>query len=156
MYSSISLWLCFFSFLAALQGMAFLGQGSDLSCSCDLCCSCNNARSFSSLCQSRDQTCILVLQRQSCCSTVGTPGHKFFIRLMFFKYFLSVCDLFFHCFFKQGLSKSKSGFLFVFSFCFLEQGKVNYRAMQGRAKVFKSDEVQLKNFFLLCFNLCVC
>ena len=35
----------FFSFLAALHHMEFLGQGSDLSCSCDLCRS-GNAKSL--------------------------------------------------------------------------------------------------------------
>ena len=36
----------FFPFLASLQYMGFLGQGSDPSCSCDLSCSCSNARSL--------------------------------------------------------------------------------------------------------------
>ena len=53
----------FFPFLATMQHMEVLGQGSDLSCSCDLCCSCCNTESFNTLCQARDQTCILVLQR---------------------------------------------------------------------------------------------
>ena len=44
------LFVCLF-FLAALQHMEFMGQGSDLSHSCDLYCSYSNARSFSPLCR---------------------------------------------------------------------------------------------------------
>ena len=55
--------------------MEFLGQGLDLSHSCDLYCSCSNNGSFKLLCQARDQTCILARQRwcQSHCTTAGTP-----------------------------------------------------------------------------------
>ena len=44
--------------------MEFLGQGSDLSHSCDLCCSCSssNAGSFNLLCQEGDQTCVLAFR----------------------------------------------------------------------------------------------
>ena len=52
-----------FFFLATPEHMEFPGQGSDPSCSCDLHHSYGNARSFNPLCQSRDQTCVLVLQR---------------------------------------------------------------------------------------------
>ena len=64
-----------FSFLAAPWHMEFPGQGSEPSHSCDPYCSYNNARSFNPLCQARDRTCILVLQRQcrTHCATVGTP-----------------------------------------------------------------------------------
>ena len=64
----------FSSFLAIHKHMEFPGQGSDLSCSCDLRCSCCNAGSFNPLCQARDRTCILALQRhhQYHCTTLGT------------------------------------------------------------------------------------
>ena len=38
--------IIFIFFLAALRHMEFPGQGSDLSCSCDLSCICSNARSL--------------------------------------------------------------------------------------------------------------
>ena len=54
--------------------MELPGQGSDPNHSCDLRCSCSNARSFNSLFQARDGTCVLAMQRcQSHCITVGTP-----------------------------------------------------------------------------------
>ena len=46
----------FFSFFGCPQHMEFPGQGSALSCSCDLYHSCGNARSFNQLCQAGDQT----------------------------------------------------------------------------------------------------
>ena len=49
----------FFPFLVTLRHMEFPGQGSDLSCSCDLCCSCGIARSFNPLCVAGGQTCVL-------------------------------------------------------------------------------------------------
>ena len=50
------------SFLDTSRHM-LLGQGSDLSCSCDLCSSCGNNRSFNPLCWAEDQICVPVLQR---------------------------------------------------------------------------------------------
>ena len=50
-------------FLATPQHMEFLGQGSDLSCSCELCHIYGNARSFNPLCQAGNRTSVLVLQR---------------------------------------------------------------------------------------------
>ena len=63
-----------FLFLAASRHMDFPGQESDPSPSCNLYCSYGNAGFFNPPCQTKDQTCILALQRhcQSCC-TVGTP-----------------------------------------------------------------------------------
>ena len=63
----------FFLFLAALGHREFLGQGWNLSHSCDLYHSCSNAGSFYPLCQALDQTCVLALQRccQSHCTTAG-------------------------------------------------------------------------------------
>ena len=57
---------------------AAYGQGSNPSCSCYLKCSCGNARSFNLLCQARDQTCMLALQRchPSHCTTVRIPGER--------------------------------------------------------------------------------
>ena len=51
--------LFIFSFLAILGQMEFLGQGSDLSPSCDLCHGCGNAGSFNQLCWAGDQTHVL-------------------------------------------------------------------------------------------------
>ena len=48
----------FFFFWPPPRHMEFPGQGSDLSCRCNLCCS--NTSSFNPLCQARDQTCVLV------------------------------------------------------------------------------------------------
>ena len=67
----------FFSFLASLRHVKFLGQGSDLSHSCNICCcSCSKAESLiagvgPNLCP--------VLQRchVSLCATAGTPLLKF-------------------------------------------------------------------------------
>ena len=77
----------FFSFLSAPWHMEALGQGSNLSSSCDLRCGSINA-GFLLLCWVRDQICVLALQRccQSCCATVGTPTWNFFF---FFSVFLS-------------------------------------------------------------------
>ena len=52
---SIDLRVCLIYFWQGgiLQPMEFPGQGSDLSCSCNLHLSCGNARSFNSLCQAR-------------------------------------------------------------------------------------------------------
>ena len=52
---------------------------SDLRHSCDLHCSCGHTGSFSTLCQAKDQTCILVLQRchRSGCTTAGIPEKSF-------------------------------------------------------------------------------
>ena len=65
--------------LAAPLYMEFLGQGSDLSRSCDLCHSFGSAGSFNPLCQARNLTCILALQRHcwSHCTTTGTPRNYF-------------------------------------------------------------------------------
>ena len=51
------------SVLASLQHVAFPGQRSDSSYSCNLCHSCSNSGSFNLLCQAGDQTCVLALQR---------------------------------------------------------------------------------------------
>lgn len=56
--------------------MGFLGRGSDLSHIYDLPHSCSNARSFNSLSQVGDRTCVLEPQgyRQSRYATAGTPN----------------------------------------------------------------------------------
>ena len=59
-YFLVSFFSFFPPFLAALWHMKFLGQGSDLSCGCNL-CSCSDARSFKPPCQAGDRTCVLVL-----------------------------------------------------------------------------------------------
>lgn len=51
----------FFSFLAALRQMEFLGQGSDPSHSFDLHCSCGNTRTFNPLFWEGSGTCVLAL-----------------------------------------------------------------------------------------------
>ena len=63
-------------FLATQQHMGFLGQESDLSCSCN---PYSKARAFNPPCRTRDWTCVLVLQRHrwSCCATVGAPHLHF-------------------------------------------------------------------------------
>ena len=63
-----------FVFVAALQHVEFLGQGSDLSRSC------SNSKSFNPLCQARNQTCVLALQTHcwSRCATAETPVYKVF------------------------------------------------------------------------------
>ena len=63
-----------FSFLVFPLHMEFQGQGSTLIHCCDLCCSYGNTRSFNSLCQARDWTCILALQRCHwySCATAST------------------------------------------------------------------------------------
>ena len=60
--SSYSSSFCTF-FLAILKHTEFPGQESDLSYSCDLSHSRSNAVSFNPLCQARDWTCTLALQR---------------------------------------------------------------------------------------------
>ena len=45
-FQNIAVAIYLFYFLAALWHMEFLGQGSDLSCSCDLCSSCCNTGSL--------------------------------------------------------------------------------------------------------------
>ena len=62
--------LFFFSFLAALQHVELPGQGTVLSCSCDL----QQFQILNPLCWSGNRTCIPVLQRCCwfCCATVGT------------------------------------------------------------------------------------
>ena len=66
----------FFSFLAALWHMEFLGQGSNLSWSCDLYHSCGNARSLTHCAGPGIEPMSLLLQRhhRSHCATVGTPN----------------------------------------------------------------------------------
>ena len=72
-----SVFVCFFSFsfLAAPWHMEFLGQGPDVSLSCNLCCGCRNAGFFDQLYWARDRTYILVLKRchQSHCASAGIP-----------------------------------------------------------------------------------
>ena len=55
------LFFFFFSFFLspAPQRMEFLGQGLDLSCSFYLHHKCSHSGSFNSLCQAKDQTCLL-------------------------------------------------------------------------------------------------
>ena len=67
-----------FSFLPTPRHIEFPGQKLDASCSCDLCHSCGNTRSLNPLCQSRDPTCILALQRRgpSCRAAAGTPRNS--------------------------------------------------------------------------------
>ena len=65
-----------FFFLAAPQHMEFLGQGSDLSHSCNLRHSYSNTGSLNLVCQARDRTCILALQRFL--TTAETPLWFFF------------------------------------------------------------------------------
>ena len=68
-------YLLFFFFLAYPRHVEFLGQGSDLSHSCNLWHSCSNVRSFNSLHQAGDRICVLVQQRhsRSCWATAGIP-----------------------------------------------------------------------------------
>ena len=50
--------LIFFYFCGQTHGKwKFLGQGLNLSCSCDLCHSCSKAMYFNPLCWARDRTC---------------------------------------------------------------------------------------------------
>lgn len=72
-YLKDTLFFVFFSFLATLLHVEFMG--SDLSYTCNLPCSCGNPRSFHPSCWVRDWTWILALQRrlQSCCATAGIP-----------------------------------------------------------------------------------
>ena len=71
----------YFPFLAASRHMEFPGQGSDLSCSCNLLHSCGNTRSFKPLCWAEGITSVLVLQK--CCrsryTTAGTPRNLLLI-----------------------------------------------------------------------------
>ena len=74
-------WVFFFFlllllFLAAQQHAEFLGQGSDLSHSCDLCHSGSNPGSLNPLSWAGDQTCVPALQRRhlSRCATAGMPS----------------------------------------------------------------------------------
>ena len=68
----------FFSFSTAPRHMEFLGQGSDLSHSCNLRHSSSHARSFDPLCQAGDRTCIPAFRRhcQSHCTAAGAPLGK--------------------------------------------------------------------------------
>ena len=60
--------------LAALQHMEFMGQGSDLSHSCDLYRSYSNARSFSPLCRPGIKPASWQRPCGSCWATVETPA----------------------------------------------------------------------------------
>ena len=78
--STFSLSLSVFCFvLAPPWHMEFLGQGSDLSCNCNLYHIFSNSRSFSPLCQAGDWTCFLVLQR--CHHPVVPWGNSYILTL---------------------------------------------------------------------------
>ena len=68
--------------MATPSHMEFLGQGSDPSHICDLCCSYGNAGSFNPLCQTRDGTSVLMLQR--CHQLHHSSNSRLFIIIIFF------------------------------------------------------------------------
>ena len=119
--------------------MEFLGQGSDLSHSCDLHCKCGNTGLFKTLGQAGDQTCVWGMQRywRSYSITAGTPlnsslklsstpWYKYTtfltVRSMIPFELVFVCnlreDVLFHSFAYGYRIVPETHFLFVFSFCF--------------------------------------